>query len=93
MHYVRTKEKLRENKMRILTSKEIANSIQIPRPPTIFDMLPKTVEDIVTDQTRFKDEDFVNYKKRIALEQKVVKIWLRGRMFHDSSKLGTYRKI
>lgn len=66
-------------------------NIQIPRPTNIFDML-KSVEDIVTNQARIKDEDFVNYKRRITLEEKAIKMWLKGRIFHDSSKLGTYRK-
>ena len=74
------------------TMKEILNAIRIPKPPTIFDVLPDSVEDIVTDQVRIKDEDFVDYKRRITLEGKVIKMWLRGRMFHDSQKLGTWRK-
>ena len=73
--------------------KKIINGLQIPRPKTIFDVLPESVEDIVSDQVRFVDENFVDYKRRITLEQKVLKIWLRGRMFYDSSRLGTYRKI
>lgn len=71
--------------------KEI-NTIQIPVPTNVYDELPKSIEDLVSSQVRFEDEDFVDYKKRIGLESKLKKFWFRGRMFWNSSKLGTYRK-
>ena len=58
--------------------------MQIPR--------PNNVHDVVSSKVRFDGENFVSYKKRIALENKFIKLYCRGRMFHDSSAKGTYKK-
>lgn len=59
---------------------------------SVYDLLPESLDDLVSSSVRLDDEDFTEYKKRLRVENKIKKLWLRGRMMHDSSKMGTCRK-
>ena len=42
---------------------------------------------------RLKDESFEDYKARRKLINKRIKAWRKGRVFHNSSRDGVYRKV